>query len=1058
MMDKFASLRVRLLLCFALISGFSIVAALSANYAFREVDKVLDLITTQRVPTALAAGELARSVEKIVSIAPRLLNARDEREKAEVSQQLDQESAELDRTLASLRDTLDAREFETLAPAVNTLGDNLDELDQTVSKNLRLGLKKADLLQRLGRDYFSFERAITPRLLRAKARLSQIQNAAANDKNVAADKILAATIELQPLQLLHFEMRNFYDHLLRVASEPRRNDLALLEFPAERSRNQSQILLQSLPEQTRDELLPKMAAVFQYLSAPQSILQHRAQELASAERGLLYAQENKRLSLQLTVAVDELVNSALSDISSANDDALKVQQDGKFFMITVVLLALLCSALIVWLFVDRRIVSRLKLLSSNMASIAAGKFDRPIVDSASDEIAQMARALEGFRRTAIEVEEFNLRELSEARIQLNNAIESISEGFCLFDKDDRLILQNNHYRVLFGLDDSHIGSSFEALARRALESRIEPGMDQQEYLRQRLQHHRDPPGPYVQQLRDGTWLRITERKTDNNSTVAIYSDITEIKQREQALDKAIAERDKTLGDLEVVMNAIDYGILFLDPEMKVGTTNRAFFQIWGLSRHEIDKAVSFRDVIELSSGDQITGSSRGDWARDTDSRIAEVKAGSTSRHEIYTLSGKTILHQCVAIPGGARMLSYFDITQIKQAEAALRHITERYQLAVSGANEAIWEWDTGQDDVYVSNRFRQIAAIDPGEKQLKRQQWFALIHPQDQKGMQDALVQHMKGDSDLFDTEYRLLGPDKQYHWVHHRGAGLRREDGWVYRMAGSVGEIEARKQLELTLRDSVETAQQNSRFKSQFIANMSHELRTPLNAIIGITEMLREDVEEQGPPAFEEPLVRVSRAGKHLLNLINDVLDLSRIEAGKLALYPEHVEIETLLNDAVTTTEHLIQQNDNCIHLDVSEEVKAIYSDPLRFRQIVLNLLTNASKFTQSGDIRITACSETLADGDWLVLKVSDTGIGIDDVFLDKLFLEFSQEDSSATRKFGGTGLGLTISQRLCSMMGGDISVESTVGVGTTFTVRLPAIPGRYPELKMVENRESRQ
>jgi signal transduction histidine kinase len=404
------------------------------------------------------------------------------------------------------------------------------------------------------------------------------------------------------------------------------------------------------------------------------------------------------------------------------------------------------------------------------------------------------------------------------------------------------------------------------------------------------------------------------------------------------------------------------------------------------------------------------------------------------------------------------MLSYFDITQIKRAEAALRQSQERYALAVSGVNEAIWEWDPGQDEVYVSARFHQLADIDPQQERISPQQWVSLVHPDDRESTREALVQHMKGNKQLFDVEYRLLGPDKQYRWVHHRGAGLRRDDGWVYRMAGSVGEIEARKQLEFTLRDGIEIAEQNSRFKSQFIANMSHELRTPLNAIIGITEMLREDVAEEGPETFAEPLTRVSRAGKHLLNLINDVLDLSRIEAGKLALYPEHVEIETLLNDAVTTAEHLIQQNNNRIHLEVTEDVKSIYSDPLRFRQIVLNLLTNASKFTQNGDIHIRARSETLEDGDWLVLQVSDTGIGIEEVFLDKLFVEFSQEDSSATRKFGGTGLGLTISQRLCSMMGGDIGVESTVGKGTTFTVRLPAIPGRYPENESLDRHESMQ
>jgi len=1064
-LPKFASLRVRLLLCFALISAFSIVAALTANYSFREVGKVLDLITTQRLPTALSAGELARSAERIVAIAPRMLNARDEQQKLQVRRQLDQESGELNRLLSTLRSTLDAKEFETLAPAVSTLRENLNKLEAAVSENLRFGQEKDALLKRLERDYFAFERTITPRLLRSKARLLQLQNAAANNEAIDSEKLLEASSALQPLQLLHFEMRSYYDHLLRVAIESRRNDLALLEFPAERSRKQAQALLQDLPGDARASLQTPIESVFQYLSEPQSLMQHRARELESTERGLQFAEENKMLAERLTAAVDQLVNTALNDINSANLDALEVQQEGQFFMLAVVLLALLCSALIVWLYVDRRIVSRLKLLGENMASIASGNFDKPIVDPADDEIAQMARTLEVFRKTAIEVEDYNLRELHEARVQLNNAIESISEGFCLFDKDDRLILQNNHYRELFGLDDSHLGSSFESLLKRAMEShRISDAdqeddyRDQEDYRQKRLAHHRNPPGPYLQKLHDGTWLRITERKTENQSTAAIYSDITEIKQHEEALGKAISERDFTLGNLEVVMNAIDYGILFLDRDLNVEATNRAFYQIWGLSRHEVAQAKSFRDVVQLDTGDQIVDSSRGEWAFDVEKRLAEVREGSISRHEVTTRSGKTILHQCVAIPGGARMLSFFDITQMKQAEAALRQSQERYALAVSGANEAIWEWEPGQEEIYVSARFHELADVDPEKELLTPEQWFSLVHPDDRVSTRDALIQHMKGNKHLFDVEYRLLGPDKQYRWVHHRGAGLRNEDGWVYRMAGSVGEIESRKQLEFTLRDGIEIAQQNSRFKSQFIANMSHELRTPLNAIIGITEMLREDVAEDGPEPFAEPLTRVSRAGKHLLNLINDVLDLSRIEAGKLALYPEHVEIETLLDDAVTTAEHLIQQNNNRIHLEVTEEVKSIYSDPLRFRQIVLNLLTNASKFTQNGDIHIRACSETLEDGDWLVLQVSDTGIGIEAVFLDKLFLEFSQEDSSATRKFGGTGLGLTISQRLCSMMGGDISVVSTVGEGTTFTVRLPAIPGRYPEIETLDSRESMQ
>ena len=1050
---KPSNIRLRLLLSFTLVSSFAIIATLAASYSFHEVSQVLQSITTQRLPAALSAGNLARSAERIVAIAPRLLNVQDPDEQADVRRQLKIESEGLNNLLAKLRVKLATQDFEILSPAVATLQENLNELDAVVSVTLQLAAQREGLLKQLEQDYVAFERGIAPRLLRTQARLQQLQNAADKDQSVNIFELAKATREVQPLQQLQLEVQTLRDSLLQIANESEQSNLSLLVFPLERSRERVIALLEQLPIDSTAALRPQVKLIFQYLSGSQSILGARAEELAIIERGHRFAEENKVLSERLTEAVDNLVNNTLGQIDDANNEALKVQRKGQFFMYAVVLLALSCSMLIVWLYVDRRIVRRLQLLSENMSSIADGNLQEEIVDDSSDEIARMAHDLEVFRQTAIEVEQYNLDEINAARVQLNNAIESISEGFCLFDENDKLVLQNNHYRELFGLNDSHIGSSFETLLKRALESRIESDQDKDQYFKNRLTHHRNPPGPYVQKLKDGSWIRITERKTENNSTVAIYSDITEIKQHEQALDLALIERAKTLGNLEAVMNAIDYGILFLDKDLNVGSSNRAFHQIWELDRNEIKKAKNYNDILNLNYGDSVIRPAEESFEEYVEKRIAEIKNGSMHRHEISTVKGKIILHQCVAIPDGSRMLTYFDITQMKEVEAALRQSRERYALALSGANEALWEWVPDVNEVYVSQRFHEIADIPAKQERLSGEQWVSLVHPDDRKHVHEVLVKHMKGQKEYFDVEYRILSPDKHYHWIQQRGAGLRRDDGWIYRMAGSLGEIGARKHLEFALRDAKETAEQNSRFKSQFIANMSHELRTPLNAIIGITEMLREDVEEDGPEAFHEPLTRVSRAGKHLLNLINDVLDLSRIEAGKLALYPEHVEIETLLNDAITTTQHLIQQNNNRMHLEVTDEVKSIYSDPLRFRQIVLNLLTNASKFTQNGDIYLNACRETADDGDWLELVIRDTGIGMESDFLDKLFVEFTQEDSSATRRFGGTGLGLTISQRLCDMMGGKISVDSCLGVGTTFTVRLPAIPSSYSNIGPIAN-----
>jgi signal transduction histidine kinase len=231
-----------------------------------------------------------------------------------------------------------------------------------------------------------------------------------------------------------------------------------------------------------------------------------------------------------------------------------------------------------------------------------------------------------------------------------------------------------------------------------------------------------------------------------------------------------------------------------------------------------------------------------------------------------------------------------------------------------------------------------------------------------------------------------------------------------------------------------IEAASQN---KSQFLSNMSHELRTPLNAIIGLTEMLVTNAARFGTEKAQEPLKRVKNAGTHLLGLINQVLDLSKIEAGKLELDPQTVKLTPFIDEVIGTARQLAEQNNNRLVLDTQEGLGTVTIDAMRLRQILLNLLSNACKFTKHGEIALRA--RRLVDGRWIELAVADSGIGMTAEQMSKLFEEFTQADASTAQRYGGTGLGLSISRNLARMMGGDVTVTSESGKGSTFTVRVP-------------------
>ena len=240
------------------------------------------------------------------------------------------------------------------------------------------------------------------------------------------------------------------------------------------------------------------------------------------------------------------------------------------------------------------------------------------------------------------------------------------------------------------------------------------------------------------------------------------------------------------------------------------------------------------------------------------------------------------------------------------------------------------------------------------------------------------------------------------------------------------------------------DAAEEANRAKSQFLATMSHELRSPLTAILGYTEILQEVAQENEQVEMIPDLAKIHTQSKHLLRLINELLDMSKIEAGKMDLYLETFDLAKVIPDVANSVQPLIAANGNRLEVDAAAGLGIMHTDLTRLRQCLFNLLSNAAKFTRNGAITLAMTRQLIAGEDWIDFAVHDTGIGMTPEQITKIFKPFTQADVSTTRKYGGTGLGLTITRKLCQMMGGDVTIASKVGQGSTFTLRLPAVAAR--------------
>jgi signal transduction histidine kinase/DNA-binding response OmpR family regulator len=768
--------RGRLLLAFLGISAFAVIAAAAAMYSFSEVGKVLSRITEERMPAALASLELSRQAERIVTAAPAFLAATTRTQHQEVSRAIAAEVERLEDLMAELKGgaaiALDAQ--AAVAPSIEGLQRNLTALDALVASRLDVAERKEQLLRKLSGTNIATQRLVAPGVLVMDSKLAEWRRALADagldeDARRAAASQLADEITVfMPQQKAQIELSAINDTLIKAAAADTAADLPLLAFPLRRSLATLEALASEFDDKLRPRLLERVEEFRGFMDGPDSVIGAREQELTIVAQAEGLLAENVVLSRRVGDALDRLVGAANRDIGAANREALAAQRLGSGVLIGMVLLSLLSSGLIVWLYVDRNLIARLRALSDSMLAIAGGNLGAPLPAAGPDELGRMADALTVFRDTAVEVQEKNLREL---------------------------------YALL---------------------------------------------------------------------------------------------------------ETIDYGVLMLDPDLRVRIHNRAYRQMWDMPEELMAQRPSFREILEHNRYRGIYEAPDEEWGEYVQSRLGELREGAVTHTEWRLPSGRILEYQCVPLPDGGRMLTYYDLTHLKRTEEALQ------------------------------------AAKDQAE---------------------------------------------------------------------------------------------QASRAKSEFLANMSHELRTPMNAIIGFTRLIMRRCKDLLPERQYGNLEKILASANHLLGLINDVLDLSKIEAGRMEVRPLEFALEPLVDQCLRTVEPMIRSGRVQLIKEIEPGLPHLISDQDKLRQILFNLLSNAAKFTEAGTITVTA----RRSGEAIAIAVADTGIGIPPDQLETVFEEFRQVDSSSTRQYGGTGLGLSISRRLAQLLGGDIALESAPGVGSTFTLTVP-------------------
>jgi signal transduction histidine kinase/CheY-like chemotaxis protein len=506
----------------------------------------------------------------------------------------------------------------------------------------------------------------------------------------------------------------------------------------------------------------------------------------------------------------------------------------------------------------------------------------------------------------------------------------------------------------------------------------------------------------------------------------------------------VTERRRSEAELQAIetyaqsiVDTVREPLLILDATLRVRSANRAFYETFRVSLDETENHL----IYELGNGQ---------WDIPALRTLLEDIVPQSSvfsdfelEHDFPDIGRRVMLLNARKLQAGSHgellVLAMEDVTERRRAEADFKAIETYAQDIVDTVRKPLLILDPALR-VRSANRafyetFRVIAEETENRLiyELGNGQW-------DIPALRTLLEDIIPAESVFndFELEHDFPSIGRRIMLLNARKLQAGHHGELLVLGLEDVTERRCAEEETAKAREAAETA---NRTKSLFLANMSHELRTPLNAILGYSEMLLEEAAELELASFGSDLEKIGSAGRHLLALINDILDLSKIEAGKMELYLEDFDVAELINEVASTIRPLVQDNANTLKIEMAPELGQMHADQMKVRQGLFNLLSNAVKFTHDGTVTVHAGREEMDGREWMVFRVADTGIGLSADQIVRLFQDFTQADTSTTRKFGGTGLGLALTRRFCQMMGGDVTVHSVPDQGSVFTIKLPVV-----------------